>query len=631
MIHDIGVVAPDKAVLNLFEQIRDETRIDFTAREGLLEDGVEVAHGLVKDGAKVLISRGETTKLIRASGISVPIVDIPLSVHDVIPLIDQARHYSDIIAVVGFGEVVQAAEVVVPILSVRLDIFRLTSAREIAEMAHKVKREGYSVIVGTPRAVEMAEGLGLRGFALRSNASTLLATLDEADKLAEVARRENRWRLRQQAIIDSTREIILFLDGQGRLMPSAQDSPLEPRISKLLFGSREADRPVCHKNILASIGRDEAWKGVLQDDGGQSYHCRVHPVHYDGQNFGAMLLLERSGTSTPATQREVFQKGLVARYTFDDIIHASQPMKQILAKAKSYAGVESNLLIVGESGTGKEMVAQSLHNASRRRHGPFVAINCAALPEQLLESELFGYQGGAFTGARREGRTGIFELANTGTIFLDEIGEMSLSMQAKLLRTVEERSIIRLGGDKIIPLDVWVICATNRDLGQLIQEKAFRRDLYFRINVLRVTLPPLRQRQECLGVLIRHFLREICDRLDWTPVEIHPQAVEVLRNYSFPGNVRELRSLLERLVVTCGGAVIAPEETRSQLEDWAQPGELSAAAPPREEPGSVLRREEMRLIRQVLEECGGNRTKAAKKLGISTATLWRRLNKTQED
>ena len=631
MVHDIAVIAPDKDLQVLFESIRQETPIDFTMREGLLEESVEVAHLLVRQGAKVLVSRGETTTHLRAAGIAVPIVDIPITVHDVIPLIDQARHYSSRIAVVGFGAVVRAAEVVAPILSVHMEIFRLTTAKEIPAVVQSIKDKGYNVLVGTPRAVKLAAGLGMKGFLIQSQAPVLLATLAEADKLAEVVRRENEWRMRQQAFIESTNADILFLDDQGRALPGAPQTRLDARFAGVLFDRDEPGRPLNHPEILEAVRKGEMWKGDLRDAGGAGYQCRVLPVAYEGRNFGAMMLLEQSQRRDAGAQRNAFQRGLLASHRFEDIIHAGPAMQEIIATAKSYAAVDSNVLILGESGTGKELVAQSLHNASRRRHGPFVAVNCAALPEQLLESELFGYQGGAFTGARREGRTGLFELANGGTIFLDEIGEMSPHMQAKLLRTIEERSVIRVGGDKVIPVDLRIVCATNRNLGQLIKTNRFHQDLYFRINVLRIVLPPLRARGECLPVLIRHFLKEIGQRLGCPAPGVHPHAMAKLLRYPFPGNVRELKNLLERLVVTCGNSSIGPAEVKRQMEDWMPAEE---AAPPRSRPGGggeLLRQEEMKLIHRVLEECRGNRTQAARRLGISTATLWRRLNRGAAD
>ena len=406
MVQDIGVIAPDKDLMSLFEAIRQETPIDFTLREGLLEEGVEAAQLLVEQGTKVLVSRGETTTKLRAAGFSVPIVDIPITVHDVIPLIDRARHYSSRIAVVGFGAVFRAAEVVAPILSVELDIYRLKSPSEISSVVKQVRENGHTILVGTPRAVKVGIALGLMGFEIRSQGPVLLATLNEADKLANVVRREKEWRLRQQAFIDSTNEDILFLDNQGRALPSAQDALLDPNLSTSLFGLDNSNHTLAHKPILSAVRKGEIWKGELRDSEGAGYLCRVHPVVYEGQNFGAMLLLEKTGKPESGLHRDVFNKGLVARCNFSDIIHAGPQMRDVLGLAKSYAPVDSNVLVVGESGTGKELVAQSMHNASRRRHGPFVAINCAAIPESLLESELFGYESGAFTGARKGGARG---------------------------------------------------------------------------------------------------------------------------------------------------------------------------------------------------------------------------------
>jgi len=630
MIHDIAVIAPDKDLLVLFESIRQETPIDFTLHEGLLEESLEVANQLIQQGAKVLVSRGETTTQLRAAGITVPIVDIPITVHDVIPLIDQARHYSSRIAVVGFGAVIRAAEVVAPILSVQLDIFRLTSAREIPAVVQDIKDKGYAVLVGTPRAAKVAGTLGMKGFHIRSQAPVLLATLAEAEKLAEVVRRENEWRLRQQAFIESSNADVLFLDNQGRALRDSPQARLDDRFAGVLFDPAAPELPLRHPDILAAVRRGGMWRGELRDTRGAEYQCRVLPVAYEGRNFGAMVLLESLRRDAGA-QRTVFQKGLVASYHFEDIIHAGPAMQEIIATAKRYAAVESNVLILGESGTGKELVAQSLHNASRRRHGPFVAINCAALPEQLLESELFGYQGGAFTGARREGRVGLFELANGGTLFLDEIGEMSQPMQAKLLRTIEERNVIRVGGDRVIPVDLRLISATNRNLGQLVRSNRFHQDLYFRINVLRIALPPLRSRGECLPVLIRHFLKEISKDLSCPAPGVHPQAMAKLLRYPFPGNVRELKNLLERLVVTCGDSSIGPGDVKRQMEDWLPTDDAPGPRPRGGGGGELLRQEEMRLIRKVLDECRGNRTQAARKLGISTATLWRRLRRGAAD
>jgi transcriptional regulator with PAS, ATPase and Fis domain len=621
MVSDIAVIAPDVDLMGQFEKIRRETVTQFSLRKGLFEEAIVVARELVAQGAKILVSRGETTTQIR-SAISVPVVDIPINVHDVIPLIDQARNYSRRIAVVGFGAIVRAAQVAAPILSVELSIFKLHSTLEIPDVVAKVKEMGLTVLVGNPQSATLAETFGIKGFKLRSQDAMLLAALDEAAKLAEVVRRENEWRIRQQVFIDTAREGILVLDDRGRLLHSNQWIQLDPGIERAFFVPEEGWLRLRPGELMDAVRGGETWTGVHEAEGGAAYVCRVHPVAREGQNFGAVVLLEKERGQDQPQRRDVFQKGLVAQHRLEDIVHESPAMRELLARARQYAGADSTVLVLGESGTGKELVAQSLHNASRRRHGPFVAVNCAALPENLLESELFGYQEGAFTGARRGGKKGFFELADSGTLFLDEIGEMALPMQVKLLRVLEERQIMRIGGERVIAVDVRLVCASNRDLARLVALKQFRQDLYFRINVLRLRLPPLRERGSCLEALIRHFLKEIGGRLDGPTSALAPEAWGALRRHPYPGNVRELKSTIERLLVTCQGRTITEADVAACLDETAETA--CAEALPAVE-GELLQSEEMRLIRRVLGECGGNRAQAARRLGISTTTLWRRL------
>ncbi len=237
--------------------------------------------------------------------------------------------------------------------------------------------------------------------------------------------------------------------------------------------------------------------------------------------------------------------GYQAKHCFADIICNSRVMKDLIRKAYRIARTESTVLIRGESGTGKELLAQSIHNESKRNKYPFVAINCAALNENLLESELFGYEEGAFTGAKKGGKKGLFEIAHKGSIFLDEIGDAPLAIQAKLLRVLQEKEIMRVSGERIIPIDVRVIAATNRDLLKLIEEGAFRKDLYYRINILPLYVPPLRERKEDIHVLFQHFLQKYCSREKIHFPQMGPQTLHTLTEYFWPGNIRELENLAE--------------------------------------------------------------------------------------
>lgn len=311
-------------------------------------------------------------------------------------------------------------------------------------------------------------------------------------------------------------------------------------------------------------------------------------------------------------------------------------MAETIQKARQYAVSNSNVLILGESGTGKEMFAQSIHNASRFAQGPFVAINCAALPENLLESELYGYEEGAFTGAKKGGKPGLFELSHNGTLFLDEIGELPLRLQGKLLRSIQERCIYRVGGEKMIPITNRLICATNRDLWKNVEQGEFREDLYYRINVLQVHIPPLRERREDILPLARMLLQN--KRKDSIPAagELPDQVLEQMTSYYWPGNVRQLESFLERVVaVSIGGGMDA--ETFSHLfTELTEHSPNRASSPPAEKEPEylVLRRgcfEEMerQIFQDAYHASGGCVQRVVEQLGLSRSTVWRKLKSFQ--
>ncbi|MBC7335917.1 MAG: sigma 54-interacting transcriptional regulator, partial [Clostridia bacterium] len=266
-----------------------------------------------------------------------------------------------------------------------------------------------------------------------------------------------------------------------------------------------------HNPYLAKVyGDGRPAGGELHKLGDVSVVANRVPIRVGRETIGTVVTFQdvtRIIQLEAKIRRELYQKGLVARFTFEDIIGQSEAIREAVEKAKRYALTDSTVLLSGESGTGKELFAQSIHAFSRRSGGPFVAVNCAALPENLLESELFGYEEGAFTGAKKGGKLGLFELAHGGTIFLDEIGEMTLPLQARLLRVLQEKEVMRLGGSRVIPVDVRVIAASNKNLQQAVQEGTFRADLFYRLNVLCLKVPPLRARKDDIPLLVDHFIK----------------------------------------------------------------------------------------------------------------------------
>ena len=337
------------------------------------------------------------------------------------------------------------------------------------------------------------------------------------------------------------------------------------------------------------------------------------------------IAIERAvkhGVLTREVQR--LQRAVDESRRFDELLGASPAMKEVYDLLERVAESESTVLVSGESGTGKELVARALHRRSKRSTGPFVAINCAAMPEQLLESELFGHTKGAFTDARTA-RPGLFVQAKGGTIFLDEIGDMPLGLQPKLLRALQERTVRPVGGDHETPIDVRVVAASNRDLETAIEERKFREDLYYRINVIHVELPPLRARGADVLLLAQHYLEHFAAQSQKDVRSLDPEAAERLSAYAWPGNVRELANCLERAVALTRNESIGSADLPEKIRNYRTSHVLVAATDPSEL--VPLEEVEKRYILRVLEAVGGNKTLAAQVLGLDRKTLYRKLDR----
>lgn len=366
---------------------------------------------------------------------------------------------------------------------------------------------------------------------------------------------------------------------------------------------------------------------------GHSVDCVLSTARQGEVNLGTesmMLILADVQHESALLSKKIGNNALL---TFQDIIGQSPAITATIRVAKRIARSDSNVMLFGESGVGKEIFAQSIHNAGTRRECPFIAVNCGALPRDLIASELFGYDGGAFTGAKKQGNIGKFELANKGTIFLDEIGELPLDLQAVLLRVVEQKQFTRLGGNTPVVADVKIISATNADLPALIEQKLFREDLYYRLNTLNLSIPPLRERGDDLYLLLEHFIRSVSRRIGRSElVELTPLAKELLRTLPWNGNVRELQNLSERIVQLHPERTIDADQLKPYLDNFAACCHTAyahnAPTPLKAAEGTGKRQ---RLTREVIQEaidaCGGNRSKAADYLGIARKTLYRNMER----
>lgn len=349
-----------------------------------------------------------------------------------------------------------------------------------------------------------------------------------------------------------------------------------------------------------------------------------------------LLLLVSRALERSRLQREVesLRTEMEARYGFQEIIGISRPMQDVFRVMAKVARVDATLLIFGESGTGKELVAKAVHRRSDRSEGPFEAVNCGAIPATLIESEFFGHERGAFTGAR-ESRPGSFERASGGTLFLDEIGELPQDAQAKLLRALQEGQVVRLGGRKPIDVDVRILAATHRDLEQMVRDGRFREDLYWRVNVVSLTLPPLRERREDLPLLIDHILSRSSERLGVEVQRIQDSARQLLLSYEWPGNVRELENVLTRALVLCEGPELTMADLPPRIRGDARDDDATGDSGNLEQltladaVSKATERVEKAMILAHLEEQGGNRTATAESLGISRKTLFNKMRQYQ--
>ncbi|WP_419245737.1 sigma-54-dependent Fis family transcriptional regulator [Serratia sp. NFX21] len=421
----------------------------------------------------------------------------------------------------------------------------------------------------------------------------------------------------QQSILETLNEGVMVCDRQGRLKTVN-------RYARQIFdglepGNKSIDellRPQSGSLLTMPFCNDREM--VFMPAGKPALSCVISlmPAPDDGR-----VLSVRENQRIRAITRRVM--GVSASYTFEMIYGHSSRMREAIMQARTCSRSDSTVLLTGESGTGKELFAQAIHNAGGRCNEPFVAVNCGALPRDLVQSELFGYVDGAFTGSRRGGAAGKFELADGGTLLLDEIGEMPLEAQTSLLRVLQESEVLRIGAAQPVKVNVRIIAATHCDLVQAVETGAFRRDLYYRLNVLSIPVPPLRERRDDIAGLVNGFIHKLSARMKKVPPQVSPTAMACLNAWHWPGNVRELENLVERMVNLCEGLLIDVDDL---------PEDIRRIAPePAQLPSSRLEDHERIHIIQVIETNGGNLRQAAQMLGLSRTTLYNKINKWQID
>ncbi len=589
-----------------------------------LDSYMKTARKMADSGIKVIVSRGVAAWKIKFSQMGIAVVDIPVTGIDLMRTLDQAMQFDPPFGICEIEPVIRTAISLEEYTGIKLIKKEIDHYGMIEPGIKWLQKQGVRTVFGRLIAANLAENYGMQPVTIESSKQAVIVALSEAQRLCVALETEQARAEEFRTILDFAYEGILAVDAAGKI---TFFNPVAERIlgqkKEDIIGQKAVD--VIPNTRLADVMRSKkpALEQIQDINETKIITSRI-PILVDGNIKGAVATFQEVGhlqNMEQTVRRKLNPRGHIARYTFARALGKSDVFRSCIAKARRFARVDTSILILGETGTGKEIFAQAIHNESRRADLPFVAVNCASLPENLLESELFGYASGAFTGALKEGKPGLFELAHGGTIFLDEIPEMSPRLQAELLRVLEQREVARIGDDKVIPIDVRVIASSNEDPALMIKEEKFRPDLYYRLNVLRIELPPLRERRQDIALLATSFLSELSQRHNGMRSSFNSSALSYLTSLDWPGNVRELRNIIERV------AVISEQRTisREALEE--------IIAEPNYQEKTIIginSQKEEKVITETIEAikaAKGSKSKAAKQLGISRTTLWRRLKK----
>lgn len=640
----IGVVATRALATLVRSMVSDYTgRLEVRMLEMAAQDAILPLQDMIAAGLlDAVIAAGQGAQLLRDT-LPLPVATIGVNGYDILHALAAAKRIQPRAVLLSRRRLADEFDELRPLLNV--DVTQLVydtdeSARRHLETLSRAMRP---VVVGSSQIIHFANEFDLPGVLVYSRESIARA-FESAVELTRIARMEAARRERLDRMLESLSEGVVAVDMHEQIQS------INPALARLIGVTPEramgkALTLLAPTLSLTDVLRDgEGRRDEVTVVNGRALVTQRLPLIESGVQVGAVLTLQESSAIERADRKlraQAKRSQFQARYRLEEVLGTSPPMQAAREMAQLYATSESSVLILGESGTGKELFAQGIHLASRRASGPFVAINCAAFPENLLESELFGYEEGAFTGSRRGGKPGLVELAHRGTLFLDEVGDMPLPMQTRLLRVLQEREVLRLGSAEPLPVDVRVIAATHADLTARIAGLQFRGDLYYRLAILTLSLPSLVKRGGDLPLIATALAKDALTRLGSraNPALLVQPMLEAAQAYTWPGNVRELQNMVERLAVFLGAMgmlsvdtvhQVAPELMANPHVPRLAPAEQDAlggmATAPLESPLSDLTEQTRRdHARAALNACGGDRIAAAQRLGVSRTTLWRLL------
>ena len=629
----VGILTTGKSLIEMARQFAVKMNIDLQCIEEGLDDAIPFAKEMESNGIEVLVARGGTALLIREN-VQIPVLAFPISTIDILSCLKEATAYGSNILIVSFLRRKIGLEFVEQLFDIRIT---QEVCRNFIEMQQLISTQGdkYDAIIGGSTSLMIARQYGLNFIETRTPEEAVETTLESAVSVALHSRSEQEKTKRFSLILNGVTDGVIAYDREGRItLINDQANKLLKRRSTS-FDETYLQDLISPPAALRAISSSQPKEDKIEKVGNDYFVFNHTPIVVNEAAVGGVTTFKDVSNviQIEGEIRRSFARGLVAKYDLNDLVYQCKIMDEMVNRSRRFASTDSTVLIVGETGTGKEILAHSIHGLSNRKSHAFVSINCAALSEELLQSELFGYEEGAFTGSRKGGKPGLFEVAHNGTIFLDEINATSQNVQRHLLRVLQEREVMRIGADRVTPINVRVLAASNSNLIEEVNEGRFREDLFFRLNVLTLTIPPLRDRLSDIPHLVNRFMHLLTREYKQKQFFIPQPHMQKLKEYQWPGNVRQLRNFIERLVLICGSGFdhrVFDElyfelfeyrsdkmlghnarSSQSTSETWSSP--------------SITADREYEKIRSALEKSGYSRSKAAKLLGISRTTLWKKM------
>ncbi len=600
-----------------------------------IKSSAKLAIELENAGTKVIICTVGTHSRV-SKVVSIPVIPIQTTLFDLLTSVRRFEKYTgttdkQLAFILHNSRPVDLSKIQ-PFSNNHLNLYTYENDTDIEKIIMKTISDGMDVVIGGPTSLHIAQKANMQNWLLYFGYETLNVAIDKGRSLLQAAHAAIERASRTNIILNLFSYGIIVTDNNGIIVDFNISAYEQLGISQKDILGKKIYNVIRNENWATSYINGRESRDVIREFNKNMFFVSDYPIMLpDSSIVGSVVTFQKTEDIEKLEQkyRKIKTAGLTAKNTFKEIIGQSNAIQKTIERAKAFSMVDSTILIEGETGSGKEIFAQSIHNESKRRFEPFIAINCAALPENLLESELMGYEEGAFTGARKGGKTGFLELANKGTIFLDEINQISPSIQARLLRVLQEKQILRLGGDRVIPVDVKIIAATNESLEDKIAKNEFREDLYYRLNVLNLPIPPVRERKEDIPILIEYFVKYF-SKIHGCTEPLSKEAIILLSNYDWPGNVREIYNFVERYVV------LSKNSTANELElvkDFVNKNKELVPNKNILNEGFIkikldtLDKMQKEILEQALVILDGNKTHAAILLGISRTTLWKKLGR----